>query len=329
MIGVGIVGLGHVAAHQAAALERCDGARLVAGCDRVAETLARLPGQARRYQRLEDLLGDSNIDAVVIASPNFLHIEHSLLVIDSGKWLVLEKPIAVTRADAEQLVETRKRVNGRCTVALHAAFGLEVEWLCDQLEVGTFDRQSIARITSRFYDPYFADGKLLEHARSLSGSWLDSGINALSVIDRILANKALTITDSRMTRVSASGCSEIQGTVDYCFARHDGNGTGYIDTNWTIGRNSKITSLHMQDGKTTIIADHSAQRVVICENETERELYRCNNDRPRLTNHYVGVFEDMVRQIQDDRDNFERSIALHDLVYTAEEWDPRLTRHPP
>jgi D-galactose 1-dehydrogenase len=327
MIGVGIVGLGHVAAHQAAALEHCDGIRLVAGCDPVSEALARVPEHVRRYERLEDLLGDPDVDAAVIASPNSLHVEHSQLVIGSGKWLVLEKPIAVTRRDAEQLVETRNKSDGRCTVALHAAFGLEVEWLCEQLDVNAFDRQSIVRITSGFYDPYFAHGRLLEHARSLSGSWLDSGINALSVIDRVLADKDLPITDSRMTRVSASGCSEVQGTVDYCFAREGVTGTGLIDTNWTIGRNSKATTLQMQDGTTTIVADHTAQRVVVREGEIERELYRCDNDTPRLTNHYVGVFKDLVRQMRDDRDNFEKSLALHDLVYSAEEWEPRLTAH--
>jgi D-galactose 1-dehydrogenase len=323
MIGVGIVGLGHVATYQAEALEHCDGIRLVAGCDLVKDALAKLPEQARRYERLEDLLGDRDIDAVVIASPNPLHVEHSQLVIGSGKWLVLEKPIAVTRRDAEQLVKTRNQRNGHCTVALHAAFGLEVEWLCDQLEAGAFDRQSIVRITSGFYDPYFANGRLLEHARSLSGSWLDSGINALSVIDRILAGKRMTITDSRMTRVSDSGCSEVQGTVEFCFSPKAGTGTGLIDTNWTIGRNSKVTLLQIDDGKTTIVADHSAQRVVIRDGETERELYRCDNDRPRLTNHYVGVFQDLVRQMKDGEDNFEKSVALHDLVYTAEEWDSR------
>jgi D-galactose 1-dehydrogenase len=329
MIGIGIVGLGHVAAHQIEALKYCNGLRLVAGCDTDTAALGQLPGNTGRYERLQELLDDKQVDVVVIASPNSLHVEHSKLVIASGKRLVLEKPIAIARRDAEQLATARSQFNARCTIALHAAFGLEVEWLCDRLEKDAIDRHSILRITSGFYDPYFSDGVLLDHARSLSGSWLDSGINALSVIDRLLDGKKLSLTDSRMTRVTACDCSEVQGSVEFCFPSTAGIATGLIDTNWTIGRNSKKTSLHMVDGKTTVIADHSAQCVYVNDNRGTRTLYQCDNGRARLTNHYIGVFTDLLRQIREDRDNFETSIALHDLVYAAEEWDPTSAGHRP
>jgi D-galactose 1-dehydrogenase len=107
--------------------------------------------------------------------------------------------------------------------------------------------------------------------------------------------------------------------VEYRFSRPGGTGTGLIDTNWTIGRNSKVTTLHMQDSRTAIVADHSAQSVLLQEDGSVRPLYQCENGRDRLTNHYVGVFTDLVRQIECDQDNFEMGMALHELVYAAEE----------
>ena len=320
MIRVGIVGLGHVAAHQIEALECCEDLQLVAGCDTNAEALNCLPDEAARYGKLGQLLEDRSVDAVVVASPNRLHVEHSKQVMAAGKWLVLEKPIAVSRNEAEALARFRSESQARCTVALHAAFGFEVEWMCDQLDTGKFDRDAIVRISSGFYDPYIVDGRVLDHARSLSGSWLDSGINALSVIDRVLDGKALSITDSRMTRIAASGCSEVQGSVEYRFARQSGYGCGVIDTNWTIGRNRKVTSLHLQDNTTTIVIDHSAQCVALHAGKDATELFRCDDGRDRLTNHYIGVFNDLAMQMREGRDNFDRSVALHDIVYAAEEW---------
>ena len=320
MIRVGIVGLGHVAAHQIEALEWGDNLQLVAGCDPDTNALLRLPETASPYEQLEQLLDDHNIDVVVVASPNELHVEHAKQIIAAGKWLVLEKPMAASRKEAAEITSFRNELNARCTIALHAAFGIEVQWVCEQLNKGTIDCGSIARITSGFYDPYIIDGKVLDHARSLSGSWLDSGINALSVIDRLIPGSGLRLTDSRMTRIAASGCTEVQGSIEYRFRSASGTGEGFIDTNWTIGRNSKVTSLHMQDNKTTIVIDHSAQRVILQEGESTRELFRCDNGRQRLTNHYTGVFADLARQMRNDADNFEKSAALHDIVYAAEEW---------
>jgi D-galactose 1-dehydrogenase len=319
MIGVGIVGLGHVAAHHVEALGYCPELELVAGCDPQSAALERLPKDTRHYSRLEEMLDADDIDVVVVASPNSLHVEHSRQVIASGKWLMLEKPVAVSREDAAAVARARRELSGRCTVALHAAFGLEVLWLCQKFDCGAFDRQSVARVVSGFYDPYFVGGRLLGSARSLSGSWLDSGINALSVLDRLLAGATMSITDSRMTRIAGTDCTEIQGSVDYRFSRQSGIGTGLIDTNWTIGRDSKATTLHLQDGRTTIVADHSAQSVFLHENGSVSTLFQCDNGRDRLTNHYVGVFTDLIRQIECDRDNFDMSMVLHDLVYAGEE----------
>ena len=68
MIRVGIVGLGHVATHHVNALEWCDDFQLVAGYDTDAEALRRLPESASRYEQLEQLLNNRDVDAVVIAS---------------------------------------------------------------------------------------------------------------------------------------------------------------------------------------------------------------------------------------------------------------------
>jgi len=320
MVSVAIVGLGHVAAHQIEALHQCDGLQFVAGCDLNSDKLRSLPSAARKYERIEDLIEDQGVDVVVVGSPNSMHVEHAQQVLASGKWLVIEKPMAVSRTELHELIEARESSGARCTVALHAAFGVDVDWIRNQIEHGAINRDMIYRVSSGFYDPYFVDGEVLQCALSLSGSWLDSGINALSVVNRILGPTSFTVTDSRMTRVVGSGCSEVQGTVEYCFSHGTSVGTGLIDTNWTIGRDRKFTSLHLRDTNKTIVVDHSEQCVFMVEDGTVDELFRCKNGRARLTNHYIGVFDDLQQQLQQGEDNFDLGLALHDWLYTAEEW---------
>jgi predicted dehydrogenase len=56
--------------------------------------------------RLEDLLGDPEVDAVVIATPVVTHAALALLALQAGKHVFVEKPMGLTSDDAEELVET-------------------------------------------------------------------------------------------------------------------------------------------------------------------------------------------------------------------------------
>ena len=55
------------------------------------------------FARLDDVVADDSIDAVHICTPNSLHVAQTLAVIESGKHVVCEKPLAVTAVDATKL----------------------------------------------------------------------------------------------------------------------------------------------------------------------------------------------------------------------------------
>ena len=319
MINVGVVGLGHVASHHIAAVEASADFRLVAACDPNPEALNALDPEIRAVSDVERLLALSEVDLVVVASPNKLHVEHGIKVIEAGKWLVMEKPVAPTRGEFDRLSDVLAQSDARCSVALHAAFGVEVDWYCEQKERGALGG-SVVSIKSQFYDPYVTDGELERRAVSLSGSWMDSGINALSVIHRVLDVEELELVDSRMTRVAAVPCTEVQGTVEYRYRSAGGSGTGWIDTNWTIGRDKKMTSLLSAEPATGVVLDHSEQCVLLRKGGPAQVLFRCENGRPRLTNHYVGMFRDVASQMAEGRDNFELCRMMHDHLYAAAEW---------
>jgi D-galactose 1-dehydrogenase len=319
MINVGIVGLGHVASHQMAAIAHSNRFRLTAGCDLDQERLVLLDSGVARYTDFDAMLSHSPLDVVVVASPNRLHVEHALRALEAGKRVLIEKPIAEDRAGFERLDQARLLGPGRCSLALHAAFGPEIEWFCAEIEAGHLDLGRLNSFACRFYDPYFEGGRRVDHAASLGGAWIDSGINALSVIGRLIPPEALSIEDSRMTRVNGSGCTEVQGTVDFRFARNGATGVGSIDTNWTLGRDRKLTRLLVDDGAREFTLDHSAQSVVLRRADGDRQLFECGNALPRLTNHYIGVFADLARQIDADHDNFDYGRALHELFYSAAE----------
>jgi predicted dehydrogenase len=105
-VRIGLIGAGRIAqtAHLPA-LARADGVRLVALCDRSPVLSV---GVARRYDvpgytTVEELLSRADIDAVIIAVPDRLHLPLASQALQAGKHVLVEKPLAGTVADAVQL----------------------------------------------------------------------------------------------------------------------------------------------------------------------------------------------------------------------------------
>ena len=320
MFNVGIIGLGHVASHQIAAIETSGDFQLVAGCDPDLSRHSLLDRSVDAYADSKDLLKRSDLDVVVVASPNRMHVSHGTQVMAAGKWLFMEKPLAETQEEFDSFDRKLQEYDSHCTLALHAAFGQEIEWYCDEQNNQESDGSHIHSFAAEFYDPYFGDGEIKQRATSLGGAWMDSGINALSVIGRVMSLDDLVICDSRMTRTDQSDCLEVQGTVDFEFSRPRGPGTGVVETSWTTGRDKKRTTLGFDGSGKKIILDHSAQQVILREQEQDQLLFSCVNGLPRLTNHYMGAFRDLAAQMNAGEDNFSYCQKLHRLLYQAENW---------
>src|SRR5215218_9922648 len=62
----------------------------------------------KAYGSYEELLADSEIDAVYIPLPNHLHVEWSIKAMQAGKHVLCEKPIGLTSAEAEKLLQATK-----------------------------------------------------------------------------------------------------------------------------------------------------------------------------------------------------------------------------
>ncbi|MCY3873050.1 MAG: Gfo/Idh/MocA family oxidoreductase [Rhodobacteraceae bacterium] len=63
----------------------------------------------RHESTLDGVLGDSGVDAVMLATPHLLHAEQCMDVLASGKELYCEKPLTLKAEDAEKVVETCRR----------------------------------------------------------------------------------------------------------------------------------------------------------------------------------------------------------------------------
>ena len=112
LVRIGLIGCGSIAYWMhLRALRRMAGARLVAVADpdpKARERAAKLISTPI-YKDAAELLARSDIDAVVITAPNIVHAELATAAAAAGKNFYLEKPIAVTLAEAHAIVNATER----------------------------------------------------------------------------------------------------------------------------------------------------------------------------------------------------------------------------
>ena len=110
---IGFIGCGEVTQvlHLPTLRELPDLFEVVAFCDVSATVLdgaaAGWPG-ATRHREVSALVNDPRVDAVVVANPNAYHAEAALAAMRARKHVLIEKPVCVTQAEAEALMEAER-----------------------------------------------------------------------------------------------------------------------------------------------------------------------------------------------------------------------------
>lgn len=108
VLSVGIIGAGGIAYAHMRAIEQNDNIRLTAIMDidtnRLEEAQKRFGG--RIYTKLEDMLKDPEVEAVIVCTPHNVHGEHVVASARAGKHVLVEKPMALTLQECDQMIES-------------------------------------------------------------------------------------------------------------------------------------------------------------------------------------------------------------------------------
>jgi len=126
-VRLGIIGTGGRGRFVGSLLAADPRARIVALCDLFDDQLERARAQipqaagARVYKDYNQLLAQADVDAVVIATPVYLHPEHFQAAVRAGKHIYCEKPAAADLAGVQRLLRAAQQADPR----LHIAFGFQ------------------------------------------------------------------------------------------------------------------------------------------------------------------------------------------------------------
>lgn len=169
---VGIVGCGIRGQLFASALKHVDGVTVAGMSDpsRAArDSAAKSLGKTLDLFSHHDELYNKNLDAVVIATPDFAHREASVSAARQGIHLMIEKPLATSSEDAIAISRAVEEGGGSCLVAFENRWNphfLKLKSLIDNGDLG-----SIVSVRGVLSNTYFVPEQMLSWSPSSSPAW--------------------------------------------------------------------------------------------------------------------------------------------------------------
>jgi myo-inositol 2-dehydrogenase/D-chiro-inositol 1-dehydrogenase len=169
----GLIGYGLWGKHHARSIVKTPGAALAAiacaGAETAAAARADFP-QVPVFQGYGPLLDRAEVDAVDVVVPNHRHAEIGVAALEAGKDVLLEKPMALTAAECDRLIEAAERHGRVLTVGhelrLSAQWG-RVKTILDHGEIG----EPLYALVSLFRFPYRRGSGGWRYAAEQVGSW--------------------------------------------------------------------------------------------------------------------------------------------------------------
>jgi predicted dehydrogenase len=125
---VAVIGVGHLGQHHARLLAAIPEVELVAVVDTKPGRAGEI-GAKHGVAALTDAAGlVGRVDAVTIATPTASHVDVALAFVEAGAAVLVEKPIAVSLAEADRLVNLREISDfDGFQLAFNQLFGFDVE----------------------------------------------------------------------------------------------------------------------------------------------------------------------------------------------------------
>lgn len=162
MIRFGLIGCGRVAPRHAQSLAQLAETQLVAVADLRQSRADRFAAEAGAdsYTDYRALLDRADIDAVSICVPSGLHAQVALDALDAGKHVLVEKPIALTLADADAMIAAAEARGLMLGVVLQNRYNHPMRQLRAAIDAGTLGPLHLGAACVRWYRPqsYYEDG---------------------------------------------------------------------------------------------------------------------------------------------------------------------------
>lgn len=159
-VNFAVVGYGHIGRRHAEMINKNNQAKLVAVIDTKDRQTLSVPKDVPFFNSLNDFLYDSlaeETQVINIATPNGFHAQQAIQCLQAKKHVVLEKPIALTKNDAEKIIYKALHVHRHVFAVMQNRYSPPSAWLKQMVDSGTLGKIYMVQLNcywnrdSRYY----------------------------------------------------------------------------------------------------------------------------------------------------------------------------------
>jgi len=324
----GLIGCGRVAPRHAESFAQLAGATLAAVADVRASRADRFAKEyhAEAYTDYRRLLERPDIAAVSICTPSGLHAAMAIAAMQAGKHVIVEKPMAMSLADADAMIRASAETGRKLCVVLQNRYNPPMQDLRRVVDSGRLGRLLLGSATVRWYRPqeYYED--------EWHGTWaMDGGALMNQSIHHIDALQWLMGAPASVFAYTATLAHRMEAEdAGVAVIRFQSGALGTIE-------GSTITYPENLEGSVAVFGERGSIKVggtalnrktvwkVEGELEHEKELLTRDQLDPASvygTSH-SAVIADMIAAIRDDRPpktngpEARRSVAFVLAIYES------------
>lgn len=219
----GILGTGWIAAKFVESVTAHTSQRIAAVGSRSKDAAAAFAarwGVAKAHDSYEALVAADDIDVVYVATPHNFHHAHALLAIEAGKHVLVEKPVALNRVQAEEMVAAARRRGVFFAEALWTFFLPKFDVLRQVLDAGILGE--IRSVYTEYGEYLPRDHRIFDPALA-GGPLLDLGTYPVSLLEHLLG------APETVTGLGVPDPSGVNGQLSVV-SRHAGGALGAMST---------------------------------------------------------------------------------------------------
>lgn len=190
-IKFGIAGLGRIGKVHLANVHRyCPSAEVIGACHVRDEhsVFAAKHGITTFYTTYAEMVSDTAIDAVIIASPTTYHYEHIVAAAEAGKHIFCEKPIDLSLEKVQRVTDLISKSGIHFMVGFNRRFDPHVLQLKAALDEGKVGKPQIVKITSRDPGP-----PPLAYIKTSGGLFLDMAIHDFDMARYLVSDEVVQV----------------------------------------------------------------------------------------------------------------------------------------
>jgi len=185
----GLIGAGDIAARRIAPalrdLDNCEFVSVSRSRSDLAEEFAKQFSARKWFADWREQVTDSEIDAVYVATPVYLHAPQTIAAAEAGKHVLCEKPMALSIRECDNMIAACHANNVTLGLAYYRRFYPAVTRTKEIIASGEIGKVSVAQINAfEFFDPTLDHPRrwLLEKEKSGGGPMMDFGCHRIEVL---------------------------------------------------------------------------------------------------------------------------------------------------